>query len=332
MRQSGNARIVVFLAVLVIALFIPVYWFYEIGIPALGRRGSPRSERRRPVRHRRRARLRAVPGQLRALPRRQRPGRHRAAAQRPGQALQRADRRRAARAPGHLNPNYIDTVLTVGGRYVCGDPNSLMPAWLRAQRPAQLPRGRGAHRLDHGQLATSRSSTTPRIPRVRRRRQVAAGHGAPAGATRTGSPSPGATPPPACWKNPGGVSGGSGARARRPGDPASCRAGDRRHAGAAARHRARGHRGPALHRRRRATSSRRSRSSPGETVAVRGRQHGRLRPQLLHRHDGGAVACRTATTDVGIPTWQSGVQTTDLDRLAARACSSPARCPATTAP
>src|SRR4029079_2229744 len=35
-RQSGNARNVVFLAVLVISLFIPVYWFYENGIPAIG--------------------------------------------------------------------------------------------------------------------------------------------------------------------------------------------------------------------------------------------------------------------------------------------------------
>ena len=33
-RQSGNARNVVFLAVLIISLFIPVYWFYENGIPA----------------------------------------------------------------------------------------------------------------------------------------------------------------------------------------------------------------------------------------------------------------------------------------------------------
>jgi hypothetical protein len=30
---------------------------------------------------------------------------------------------------GHLNPDYIDNVLTVGGRYVCGDPNSLMLAF-----------------------------------------------------------------------------------------------------------------------------------------------------------------------------------------------------------
>ncbi|MFV2063696.1 MAG: hypothetical protein ACC726_09300 [Chloroflexota bacterium] len=38
-RQSGNARNVVFLAILVITIFIPVYWFYEAGIPALGSEG-----------------------------------------------------------------------------------------------------------------------------------------------------------------------------------------------------------------------------------------------------------------------------------------------------
>ena len=38
-RQSGNARNIVFLAVIVISLFIPVYWFYENGIPAVGAEG-----------------------------------------------------------------------------------------------------------------------------------------------------------------------------------------------------------------------------------------------------------------------------------------------------
>src|SRR5690606_37501050 len=38
-RQSGSARKVAFLAVLVIAIFIPVYWFYDLGIPALGVQG-----------------------------------------------------------------------------------------------------------------------------------------------------------------------------------------------------------------------------------------------------------------------------------------------------
>jgi plastocyanin/mono/diheme cytochrome c family protein len=34
--------------------------------------------------------------------------------------------------PGHLNPNYLNSVLTEGGRYVCGDPKSLMPVWAQA--------------------------------------------------------------------------------------------------------------------------------------------------------------------------------------------------------
>jgi plastocyanin len=33
--------------------------------------------------------------------------------------------------PGHLNPNYLNSVLTEGGRYVCGDPKSLMPVWAQ---------------------------------------------------------------------------------------------------------------------------------------------------------------------------------------------------------
>jgi hypothetical protein len=43
-RQSANARNIVFLAVLVIAIFIPVYWFYESGIPALGAPGRLEAE------------------------------------------------------------------------------------------------------------------------------------------------------------------------------------------------------------------------------------------------------------------------------------------------
>ena len=36
---------------------------------------------------------------------------------------------------GHLNPNYLDNVLTVGGRYICGDPDSLMAPWLEPNGP-----------------------------------------------------------------------------------------------------------------------------------------------------------------------------------------------------
>ena len=40
-----------------------------------------------------------------------------------------------APGPGHLNPNYLLNVLTVGGRYVCGDPNSVMPVWAQPNGP-----------------------------------------------------------------------------------------------------------------------------------------------------------------------------------------------------
>src|SRR3990172_13332221 len=38
-RQSGNARMVAFLGALVLVLFIPLYWLYDIGLPVLGVQG-----------------------------------------------------------------------------------------------------------------------------------------------------------------------------------------------------------------------------------------------------------------------------------------------------
>jgi mono/diheme cytochrome c family protein len=133
-RQSGNARTVGLLAALVVALFIPIYWFYDIGIAALGVQG------RLPIE----AEVQYVTDVER------------------GYALYLANCARchgqngeggigpplndqdklynaltADRQPGtgHLNPNYIDRVLEVGGRYVCGDPNSVMPAWKQPAGP-----------------------------------------------------------------------------------------------------------------------------------------------------------------------------------------------------
>ena len=39
-KQSGNARNIAFLAFLLLAVFIPVYWFYALGVPALGISGQ----------------------------------------------------------------------------------------------------------------------------------------------------------------------------------------------------------------------------------------------------------------------------------------------------
>ena len=53
----------------------------------------------------------------------------------------------------HLNPDYLRNVLTVGGRYVCGNPDSLMPVWSNAgqpARPAQLQADRLPDRVHPG--------------------------------------------------------------------------------------------------------------------------------------------------------------------------------------
>ena len=47
-----------------------------------------------------------------------------------GPALNRQDKLFA-----HLNPDYLNNILHVGGRYACGDPNSIMPIWANTGNP-----------------------------------------------------------------------------------------------------------------------------------------------------------------------------------------------------
>ncbi|HVL53976.1 MAG TPA: cupredoxin domain-containing protein [Vitreimonas sp.] len=116
-RQSSNARWVGFLAVIVVVLFTLLYYFYELGAP-LGLS---------------QARLDAE-------------GEHQqVVAVERGYNLYQANCARCHGADGeggigpvlndqsklyqHLNPEYLERVLEVGGRYVCGNPNSQMPVW-----------------------------------------------------------------------------------------------------------------------------------------------------------------------------------------------------------
>jgi mono/diheme cytochrome c family protein/plastocyanin len=116
-RQSGSARWISFLGVTIVALFVIAYYFYETGLP-FGLT-QPRLEAQASVQ------------QVTAVEE--------------GYNLFQANCSRCHGAQGqggigpvlndqmklfdHLNPNYIKNVLTVGGRYVCGNPNSLMPVW-----------------------------------------------------------------------------------------------------------------------------------------------------------------------------------------------------------
>ncbi len=116
-RQSGDARWVAFLGVTIVALFVIVYYFYELGVPIIN--SPPRLEAQDELQ------------QVTAIER--------------GYNLYQANCARCHGVNGeggigpvlndqmklfsHLNAQYLQTVLEVGGRYVCGNSKSLMPVW-----------------------------------------------------------------------------------------------------------------------------------------------------------------------------------------------------------
>ena len=120
-RQSANARWVGFLVTCAVVLFTIIYYFYEVGAP-LGLT-TPRLEEQ--LEH----------DQVVAVER--------------GYNLYQANCARChgpegegtaggyigpvlndqAKLLSHLTAQYLENVLTVGGRYVCGNPDSAMPVW-----------------------------------------------------------------------------------------------------------------------------------------------------------------------------------------------------------
>ena len=121
-RQSASARWVAFLAVCVVALFTIAYYFYEVGLPL--NLSTPRLAGE------------ADKQQVTAIER--------------GYNLYQANCARCHGPTGkgaaegnyiapllndpmklfdHLNAVYLKNVLTVGGRYVCGNAESVMPVW-----------------------------------------------------------------------------------------------------------------------------------------------------------------------------------------------------------
>jgi mono/diheme cytochrome c family protein/plastocyanin len=116
-RQTGDARWVAFLGVVITALFVIVYYFYELGVPIINT--QPRLEAQDELQ------------QVTAVER--------------GYNLYEANCARCHGVNGeggigpvlndqmklfsHLSEQYLRNVLEVGGRYVCGNPNSVMPVW-----------------------------------------------------------------------------------------------------------------------------------------------------------------------------------------------------------
>jgi mono/diheme cytochrome c family protein/plastocyanin len=123
-RQSGDARWVAFLGLVIVALFVIVYYFYQLfGIPFVSPQPLMEAQDER--------------NQVTAVER--------------GYNLYQANCARCHGVNGeggigpvlndqmklfqHLNEGYLQTVLEVGGRYVCGNPQSLMPAWAEPNGP-----------------------------------------------------------------------------------------------------------------------------------------------------------------------------------------------------
>ena len=118
--QSGASRAAALLGVMIVTLFVIVYAFYDQGLP--GATGSSRMEAAKEEQY------------LETVKR--------------GYNLFEANCARCHGAQGqggigpvlndqgkllsHLTPAYLKNVLTVGGRYVCGDANSLMGVWSEA--------------------------------------------------------------------------------------------------------------------------------------------------------------------------------------------------------
>jgi mono/diheme cytochrome c family protein/plastocyanin len=191
-RQSANARWVGFLGIIIIILFISIYWFYELGAPAgltvarqskeLDAQQVTRVERGYLVYEANCARCHGPDGEGGE-----------------GPILNRQDKLFA-----HLNENYIRNVLTVGGRYACGNPQSRMPVWADTGNPPGPLNYRQIEELIAFLLATNDQEFTVRDEHLFE----------PVVDPQTGEiktftgwrdpnyqPEPGATPYPDCWSD-----------------------------------------------------------------------------------------------------------------------------------
>lgn len=211
-RQSANARWVGFLAVVVIILFVSLYWFYELGAPAgltkarlateIDAQQVAKVERGYNIYEANCARCHGEDGEGGA-----------------GPALNRQDKLFA-----HLNEAYIRNVLTVGGRYVCGNPLSQMPVWSDEGNPPGPLNYRQVDELIAFLLAPSDQTFIVRDEHLLDpKKDPITGQVLTFKGWRDPNynPDPGATPYPDCWTNeftnasasPGSSPGGGGSAA-----------------------------------------------------------------------------------------------------------------------
>ena len=196
-KQSGNARMVAFLAALILVLFIPIYWLYDIGLPVIGDQGRMTAEQNQQyvtdvsqgyaLFLANCARCHGDQGQGLIGP-----------PLNDQMKLFNAVTPQRLPGTGHLNPDYLLSVLTEGGRFVCGDPNSVMPAWLQ-------PKGPLNYRQINQIIAWITASKDTVFTYQPAQAEGATGTPPPAVQVQgwrdpNFTPAPDATPVPACWR------------------------------------------------------------------------------------------------------------------------------------
>lgn len=215
-RQSSNARWIGFLAIIIVILFTAIYWFYELGAPLgitearLNQETDAQQvtavERGYNVYEANCARCHGANGEGGIGPK-----------------LNRQDKLFA-----HLNENYLRTVLATGGRYVCGNADSLMPVWSNQANPPGPLNYRQIDELVAFLRATNEQTYivrdaelgTPKIDPLTGKVRTFTGWRDP-----NYKPDPGATPYPACWtkefETPSAAPSGSAGASGSPGPSAS---------------------------------------------------------------------------------------------------------------
>jgi mono/diheme cytochrome c family protein/plastocyanin len=192
-RASADARFVAFLAVVIVGLFVMIYYFYELGLPGgIG----PQSRLSAEEEHQ----------QVLAVER--------------GYNIYQANCANCHGVDGeggvgpvlnsqeklfqHLNPSYLNTILTVGGRFACGNPNSVMPVWSNEGTPPGPLNYKQIEDLIAFLRAPSDHTFTVRDPELFEPETDPA-----TGQVKTFTgwvdpeyrPAPGATPFPDCWSD-----------------------------------------------------------------------------------------------------------------------------------
>jgi plastocyanin/mono/diheme cytochrome c family protein len=190
-RQSSNARWVGFLAVVIVVLFTAIYWFYELAPlgftePRLDAEATAQQvtavERGYNLYEANCARCHGASGEGGI-----------------GPTLNRQDKLFA-----HLSVDYLNSMMVSGGRYACGNPNSIMPVWSNQGHPPgplnyiQIEDLIAFIRAPNTDTYTIRDAALgePKIDPLSGKVETFKGWVDP-----NYKPAPGATPFPACWSD-----------------------------------------------------------------------------------------------------------------------------------